>query len=239
MSQLTVIRHGQASFFSEDYDQISSLGKEQAELLGHFLGERDRRFDEVYLGPRKRHRETFDSLRHAYRQTGHDLPEPVILDDLDEYGIDQFVRGVGEEELLSNPKLSRLNAELNATVESEARIRAFQILFQAVAELWMGGELEHSDVESWDTFKGRVGTAVHRMTQRSESGRQILAISSAGTMGLILQRAIGCSDRKALELGWRIRNTALSKFLFSEGRFGLDVFNAMSHLPSEQSWTYR
>lgn len=70
MSQLTVVRHGQASFFSKDYDQLSSLGKEQAELLGQFLGERDRRFDEVYLGPRKRHRETFESLRHAYLQTG-------------------------------------------------------------------------------------------------------------------------------------------------------------------------
>ena len=211
MSELTVIRHGQASFFSEDYDQLSSLGKEQAELLGQFLGERGRTFDEVYLGPKKRHRETFD----------------------------QFVRGIGEEELHLNPKLGRLHAELNAAVESKAKIRAFQTLFQAVAERWMTGELGHPDVECWDTFKGRVGTAVDRMTQRLGSGRQILAISSAGTIGLILQRAIGCSNLKALELSWRIRNTALSEFLFSEGRFGLDMFNTMSHLRSEQLWTYR
>ncbi|MDA7510059.1 phosphoglycerate mutase family protein [Verrucomicrobia bacterium] len=239
MSELTVIRHGQASFFSEDYDQLSSLGKEQAELLGQFLGERGRTFDEVYLGPKKRHRETFDLLRHAYLQTGRILPEPVLLDGLDEYGIDQFVRGIGEEELHLNPKLGRLHAELNAAVESKAKIRAFQTLFQAVAERWMTGELGHPDVECWDTFKGRVGTAVDRMTQRLGSGRQILAISSAGTIGLILQRAIGCSNLKALELSWRIRNTALSEFLFSEGRFGLDMFNTMSHLRSEQLWTYR
>jgi broad specificity phosphatase PhoE len=239
MSQLTLIRHGQASFFSEDYDQLSSLGKEQARLLGQFLGEHDRSFDEVYLGPRKRHRQTFDSLCNAYRQTGHSLPAPIILDGLDEYGIDQFVRGVGEEELLSNPKLRPLNAELNAADEPKARRRAFQILFQAIAELWIAGELAHPDVETWDTFKGRVSTAVDRMTQRVGAGRQVLAVSSAGTMGHILQQAVGCSDAKALELGWRIRNTSLSEFLFSEGRFGLDVFNAMSHLQSEQFWTYR
>lgn len=239
MSHLTLIRHGQASFFSEDYDQLSSLGKEQAKLLGQFLGEHERCFDEVYIGPRKRHRETYDSLCQAYCQTGRVLPEPVILDGLDEYGIDQFVRGCGEGEMLSIPNLSHLHAELNAAVESTSRIRAFQILFQAVAERWITGELAHSDVESWGAFKGRVGMAIDRMTQGSIPGREVLAVSSAGTMGLILQRAIGCSDMKALELGWRIRNTSLSKCLFSQDRFGLDVFNAMSHLHSEQLWTYR
>jgi len=37
MAELYLIRHGQASFGAEDYDQLSSLGKTQCELLGAFF----------------------------------------------------------------------------------------------------------------------------------------------------------------------------------------------------------
>ena len=37
MANLLVIRHGQASFGAENYDQLSPLGQRQADLTGEFL----------------------------------------------------------------------------------------------------------------------------------------------------------------------------------------------------------
>ena len=34
MSELVLVRHGQASFFSDDYDQLSPLGELQSQTLG-------------------------------------------------------------------------------------------------------------------------------------------------------------------------------------------------------------
>ena len=239
MSELVVIRHGQASFLSEDYDELSALGKKQAEALGRFFVERNRSFDGVLIGPRKRHLQTFESLGSAYQNKGCKIPEPVVHDGLDEYGIDQFVRGVGEERLQTIPGIRELVLGLNNASDSKEKVRAFQILFQAVAGLWVEGALEHPQIETWSAFKVRVHSTIEFATKKFGRGRRVLVISSAGTIGVILQKALGCSDLKALELGWRIWNTSVSQLLFSEQRFGLDVFNTMAHLPEEKNWSYR
>ena len=37
MANLLIIRHGQASFGADNYDQLSPLGQRQADLTGEFL----------------------------------------------------------------------------------------------------------------------------------------------------------------------------------------------------------
>jgi broad specificity phosphatase PhoE len=44
--RLLAVRHGQASFEAEDYDQLSPLGQAQAQALGRWLGSHDPRLDE-------------------------------------------------------------------------------------------------------------------------------------------------------------------------------------------------
>ena len=49
MSFLTLVRHGQADFFAEDYDQLTALGEQQAQLLGEYWVRQGQHFDEVYI----------------------------------------------------------------------------------------------------------------------------------------------------------------------------------------------
>ncbi len=44
MGTLYLVRHGQASFGADDYDQLSARGMEQAERLGQYWRERDQPF---------------------------------------------------------------------------------------------------------------------------------------------------------------------------------------------------
>ena len=54
MGTLYLVRHGQASFGAEDYDQLSALGHRQCVALGQYWRERGMRFDAVLTGSLKR-----------------------------------------------------------------------------------------------------------------------------------------------------------------------------------------
>ena len=58
MANLLIIRHGQASFGAENYDQLSPLGQRQADLTGEFLYQMGTRFSAAYSGDLSRQRET-------------------------------------------------------------------------------------------------------------------------------------------------------------------------------------
>ena len=47
MGTIYLVRHGQASFGADDYDQLSALGTQQAQQLGRYWQERQMRFDAV------------------------------------------------------------------------------------------------------------------------------------------------------------------------------------------------
>ena len=58
MANLLIIRHGQASFGADNYDQLSPLGQLQADLTGKFLYQIGTRFSSAYSGDLSRQLET-------------------------------------------------------------------------------------------------------------------------------------------------------------------------------------
>ena len=62
MGTLYLVRHGQASFGADDYDQLSELGQRQSERLGRYWAERGLRFDAVITGTLKRHEQTWQGI---------------------------------------------------------------------------------------------------------------------------------------------------------------------------------
>ena len=63
MTDITFIRHGQASIHSNNYDQLSDLGWKQASLLGEALKEQGFQADHVFHGSLRRQRETYEAIR--------------------------------------------------------------------------------------------------------------------------------------------------------------------------------
>ena len=62
MSSVHLVRHGQASFGADDYDQLSELGWKQSARLGEYWRERGRTFDRVIMGTLRRHDETWKGI---------------------------------------------------------------------------------------------------------------------------------------------------------------------------------
>jgi broad specificity phosphatase PhoE len=100
---LVLVRHGQASYGSADYDRLSPLGERQSRRVGERLAREQPRAQLVCAGPRKRHLQTAQQIVEVARSFGADYPDPVVDDDLDELPVRELVlaHGLGSDILQS------------------------------------------------------------------------------------------------------------------------------------------
>lgn len=248
MGRLYVVRHGQASLHAADYDLLSSLGEEQARLLGAYWAERGVRFGRAYVGPRRRHRQTHDAVAAAYAERGLPWPAPEEAPELDEHDGPRVVEGVlrAEEAAgggpgVGGPALAAavagapvLEAASAAVEARDERARSYLRHFARVTREWARGELHAPGIESFQDFRARVERGVQRICADANGGGLAVAFTSGGPVAASAGLALGLSDEKTLELSWAVSNSSVSEFLYSGERFSLAVFNAAPHVGAEQ-----
>jgi broad specificity phosphatase PhoE len=239
MSLLSLVRHAQASFFAENYDQLSPLGEQQARLLGEHWLRRGVRIDEVFTGPRARQIETAALAGEAFARSGLSWPEPKIVGELDEHQVDRLIKLAIREVIGEHPHVEPLHAAYAAAEAPRDRHRTFQLMFEQVVMLWVEGKAAADGVESWADFRARVAAGMERVTAAEGRGRNVAAFTSVGAITVALQLGTGCSDRAAFDMGWRVRNCSITDFVFTRNRLTLDGFNAYPHLEDPAMWTYR
>ena len=227
---MTLVRHGQASYLSEDYDKLSPLGERQSRVLGEHWAHNGIRFDEVYYGPRNRQIRTGEIVGECF---GSDWPDPIVLDEFDEYRAEELYRYCLPELARTDPRIGELAAALyEASLED--RPRAFERVFQEMTRRWVMGEIGSPKVEPWAAFRVRVHSALASIRSKARRGCRIAVFTSAGPISTAVQLALDLSDTKALELSWLVRNGSCNDFLFSGERFSLGTFNTHSHLRSSE-----
>ena len=239
MGELVVVRHGQASMLSADYDRLSDLGVEQGRRLGAFWGAQGLSFERAFSGPARRHLGTARECGAALQVEDASLPELQVLGGLDEHDafglVAKAVPALGPSE-----DIDRLQQEVLAATSRHEKSRAFQRVFEAVMRHWLRGEIEDPSIESYSAFASRVDEAVEQMLGGvSSGGRRIVAFTSVGPLAVMLRRALGTTAMRSFETAWRIRNCSITTFVFGRGRFTLDGFNTLPHLPEPHTHTFR
>jgi broad specificity phosphatase PhoE len=236
MSLLFMVRHGQASFHADDYDQLSTLGVEQARLLAVHWAELKLSFDQVYVGPRQRHAQTMDAVAAIYRERGLNWPKPVKLPELDEhFGVEVLIRSLPEL-MRRDPAIREMKEKWRK--DSDTAQRDFLRLYQKVTRMWVRRELRLPDLEAWHEFRDRVSRGLAKITDGAGSKKKVVAFSSAGPVAAAMGHALNLDDEKTFDLSWTVRNSACTEFLFSRGRFSLVAFNAVAHLTNPQLLTF-
>jgi broad specificity phosphatase PhoE len=241
MSALVLVRHGQASFFADDYDQLSPAGEAQATRLGRYWSSQAEVFDEVYVGPRRRQQQTAELVGAQYRAANRPWPGPVILAELDEYDLGGLLGRLAPMLALRDPAFAELAAGYRATGDEQRRSRAFQRMFEALLTYWQDASSDGTidGVESWPAFSDRVQRGLGRITNQPGQGRRVAAFTSGGFIGTAVGLVLSVPDRNCLELNWRLRNCSLTHLVFAPGRVTLDDFNTLPHLHDPGEWTYR
>lgn len=62
MTEIYLVRHGQASFGQDNYDVLSELGQQQARWLGEWIAQQPVEFDAIYSGTLERQRHTLEYI---------------------------------------------------------------------------------------------------------------------------------------------------------------------------------
>jgi len=241
MSVLYLVRHGQASFGAENYDQLSEMGERQMAMLGKYWLKFGVRLDAVYSGSLARQKRSAECVAEVSRSAGQKFPDTKIIEQFNEYETRHILTASLSEVLARNPEIARLAQELapNGAVDFINDKKAFQKLFSTVMDMWVDDRIHVEGMETWKEFTSRVNAGVDRVMQEQGAGKTIAVFTSGGPVSAVMQRALHTADTTALELGWVIANGSLSEFRYSGEKFSLAVFNATNHLTEPELITYR
>jgi broad specificity phosphatase PhoE len=147
---------------------------------------------------------------------------------LDEYQAIQLMMRSLPDLVQQDPSIREWVIAFNQ--RDDAARREFDKVFRKISRMWVRGELNVPDIESWQEFRSRVQTSIEKMTQPVERGKTMAAFTSGGTIAAAVGFALSLSDEKTLELSWVVSNAACTEFLFSDGRFSLSRFNTLPHI---------
>ena len=239
MGRLFLVRHAQASFLSQNYDQLSTLGEKQANLLGEYWAQRNVVFDRVCTGPALRHQHTAQLVSNASRKAGRHFPSPTVAAEFDELQGEAVLSESLPQLLASNPKIRELHRVLQSAGDDVTKRANFQRLFEAVISMWVSGEITPLSAEPWRHFCARVNRGLSAFLVKSCKGQIAAIFTSGGPISVAVQRALHLSAQDTLRVAWVSRNCSYSEFLFSGMRFMLSSFNTVSHLDDESLITYR
>jgi broad specificity phosphatase PhoE len=237
MSQLIVVRHGQAAAFSEDSDRLTPLGERQAATLGEFWVKRGVSFDEVIIGGLRRHAQTEQQVAAAYERAGLPWPKPQVVAGWNEYDASAIMQ-LGAALRERDHDFAKLVREFEAAAGTAEQNRFFQRMFEVLMARWIGNEVSAEHVETFEAFHNRVAQAFEAVLSKT-GNRRVVVFSSGGPIGVTVQSALRAPKPVALELNWRVRNTSLTEYVFGRGRLSLDVFNVVPHLEGTDLQTFR
>ena len=218
MGTLYLVRHGQASFGADDYDQLSAQGLRQSVRLGEYLAYKGIAFEAALTGTLRRQVQTFEGICTGLGS----VPPALQWPSLNEYDSEALIRAVHPHPL-----------EKPATPELYRRY--FRLLRDGLTQ-WMAGVVSPSGMPSYVDFRAGVVAALDHVRQQHTGN--VLLVSSGGPIATAVGQVLGTAPETTIELNLRIRNSAVTEFVFTPKRHGLLTFNTLPHLdhPDHASW---
>ena len=239
MSRLFLIRHAQASFLSENYDQLSDHGIDQAKILGESLASNEFIFDKIYSGTLNRQQHTRQMVEGVYDAQKISFPKVIEEDRFNEYPAEEIMTSLGKYLVENNDVAANLYKKCNDSISETERHLYFQKLFELILESWVNNDTKEVNLSiSWKDWSNGVRNAIDDIQSQAKSGELIGVFTSGGPIGVSVQTVLDAPEIKAAELNWRVYNCSVTKFTFSAERFSLDQFNDVSYL-SPDILTYR
>jgi broad specificity phosphatase PhoE len=233
MSKIYLIRHAQASFLADDYDNLSNKGKLQSEALGQYFAANDIHFDKLFIGKLKRHQQTFDGFNKAYITKGIALPKPVQLVELNEHQALNALQFYYGDFIAQNDTAKKLHQEAhkNPELKQKNTIKIFSLFLKAYAS----GKYptNHKTIQSWSSFRMQTKKGVSTILEQISKGETIGVFTSGGTKSAIIGDSLELSEEKISELNLVIRNTSFSQLLFLNSKLIVLSVNETPHLQME------
>jgi broad specificity phosphatase PhoE len=215
MGVVLLVRHGQASFGSDDYDVLNDNGIEQSGRLGRALAEQGVVPTAVVHGALRRQRDTAAAMLRG----GGWSVAPEVDAGWDEFDHVAVIRGNGE----------------SGGFDGLDRV-AFHRVFEQATDRWCGGAHDDEYDEPWPSFLLRCAEALDRACARPG----VTVVVSSG--GPIAAAGTSLVDPEAgpdqVTRVWKafddvIVNASVTRVVVGSSGRRLLSFNEHSHLPRD------
>jgi broad specificity phosphatase PhoE len=221
MTTLYLIRHGQASFGQENYDQLSDLGQQQATHLGQVLAKRLAKFDAVCLGTMVRHQQTASNCLLGFEQV-FEQSEAIFDNGWNEYDHQDILRQYRPEFITSKSMMDYIGQQTDPK-------KAFEADFNGAIDRWILGQNDQDYVESWSSFTSRVHDALKNTLAANADKKSIAVFTSGGPISLVTQYLLGVPQEKIMRMNWTLLNCGVTKVVSTGSRLFLASLNEHTH----------
>lgn len=227
MSDIIVVRHGQASFYSSDYDQLSDLGKQQISQLADQLISTDSKPTKIIVGDLNRQIQSAKILQEKLGLTDGDLS---IDHRLREHKAPQIVTDFLPKYKASHPWIA-YNHDLYLT-DRKKYLSLYLEVYDFIAHEWASGAI-NSPLQSWADYVTSVRKGLKSIYQEHQHDR-LLVVTSTGPAAIALGDLHDLSPAKAMRLACQIRNASATYIDRTRQGLALRHFNDVSHLDINQ-----
>lgn len=213
--KIFLVRHGQASFGSANYDRLSETGHEQSRLLGDWFAQCGWPVHHVVVGGMQRHAETATAFfaRYAGRP---DWQEHLHCN----AGFNEFDHHEVHERWRS----------AEAIPPGETRHGNFETDMSCAFTRWVDSQHNADYTEPWPVFSARCGAALDSVRQLAQAGENVVVFTSCGTILALCRMVLGLSGEHMVKLLWEVANTSVTCLSFKDSGFGLSAFNSTAHI---------
>lgn len=222
MPLLVIVRHGQASFGSADYDVLSPVGRQQALQTAGALKAAGLEAAHVLTGSLRRQRDTADAIGDAFGLS------PTVDDRWNEYDADAVLAHHSD----SPQRLEHPDGP-SAAPQSP---REFQRVLEGALDGWIKAGEDSPAQETWPAFNARIGQALHDAGAAS-AGTTVI-VSSGGVIGALAVTLIGVDPVSFPRLNRVTINCGITRVIVGSSGATLVSFNEQGHLTTGMR-TYR
>jgi len=201
MTTIYFIRHGQASFGAESYDQLSPQGESQAKVLGQYLQQILKEEPYIVSGSMQRHQQTAKiSLQECF-------PNALIHTNSawNEFNHQQVFAKYDEK--FSQPQVLK-----EIVTQQEDPYEYLGDLFNQAIERWVKHDHAEDYDETWSQFKYRVEHALEQLCNElaEKKPRYAIVYTSGGVISVLAGKVLELSVKNTFSLTWSIANASLT-----------------------------
>ncbi len=238
MSALYLFRHAQAGP-RHNYDTLSPLGLQQAQLLADYLVSRRIRFQAVYCGALERQKLTALAVERAYRQAGLEWPAIVYDPRWDEFDLAHVYESLSAPLRQDDSQFRREYDQMLPLLDDEEHAvhRSHSYCDIAIIRAWIEQRYPYRG-ESWPQFQSRILQPLATLSQHN-SGEKIAVFTSATPISIWVGRALGLHDQHIWRLAGVTFNSGITTMRVSQGDLRLFSFNGLPHLSDESVQSFR
>ena len=220
------MRHGQASFGKENYDNLSHLGLIQSKRLNEYLQKESLKFDLCITGKLIRHQQTKENTIKDIISNNYEELEIDILNEFPESLWKKIAQQLSEED----KEFARISQRV---LQIEKKSKLFFKLAERIIVEWKKGRTPEGE-ESYQNFRNRVLTFPELLEKKSKKSKSIIVFSSGTPISILLSYYSKIPEK--YELNWltSLWNTSLSILQLRKDNSYFSTINSIPHLDKEE-----